>query len=777
MWKKTLSLLRGRLPRWLRHAVEPSYLFPAIAALGLCAIWITTLVIIKTERIAAEHAAAISSREQAETYEAQIVRALGVIDETLKFVKYAYELRGQVVLQELKSRALLPTDMLFVVSVADAQGALVASTRPSEESNVANDDYFLSQRQAGVFSIGLPRPMPGSGEWTLHFSRRLDAANGEFSGIVIVSVDAAYFVSGYESSKLGDHGTLGILGTDGIFRASRSGETVTAGRTVDYARTVPASTDEESEAPLSLNVWDGVQRYTSARRLFDFPLAVIVGLSAEEQLATTRHDQRTYVWRAGAGSLLLLAIVALLSRMSLQLAAVRKRVLEEHIEHAARVEYLAFHDGLTALPNRNLFNKILGQSLALAHRQNSHLAVLFLDLDRFKEINDTLGHKAGDELLQEMARRLKTCLRDSDTVARLGGDEFVVLLHIQEPEYAATVAKKIIAEVARPFFLIGQELRVTASIGISSFPEDGLEEQTLTKNADLAMYKAKQEGKNNFQFYSEELNVISLERATLESGLRHALERSEFQLCYQAKREIRSGRITGVEALLRWEHPDLGTVAPMRFIPVAEETGLIVPIGNWVLRTACLQSAAWQRQGLTRLSMAVNLTSRQFYDEHLLLNLKALLAETGMDAHLLELEIHESLLMRNTERALRLLRELKSLGIRIAIDDFGVGYVSLSAIKQFPLDTVKIDRSFIRDVASSADPRDPTSAMIAMGRALSVTVVAVGVETEAQVEFLRRNACDEVQGFYVNKPLPADQIAQLLRKQSSTLGGDFPAVA
>ncbi len=778
MLKDTLLALMRRLRRWLRHAAEPAILFPAIAAFGLVAIWGTTLSLIRGERVAAEHTAAASSRELAETYEAQIVRALREIDQTLKFVEYAYELRGeQAVLEELKSRALLPADLLFVVSIADGDGKLVASTRPYKPNSVANQDYFLSQRQAGVFSIGRPVLESSSKEWTLYFSRRLDASDGTFSGIVIVSVAAEYFVSGYESSALGEHGMLGILGTDGVFRASRSGDAVTAGKTVDYTQVVPAANDEDTEATLSLNVWDGVQRYTSARQLFDFPLAVIVGLSADEQLAATRRDMQTYLWRAGAGSLLLLAIVAILSRLSRQLAAIRKRVLQEHIAHAERVEYLAYHDGLTALPNRNLFNKILGQSLALARRQNAQLAVLFLDLDRFKDINDTLGHEAGDELLQEVAIRLKKCLRDSDTVARLGGDEFVVLLHLHEPGYAATVAQKIVAEVACPFFLVGQELRVTASIGISSFPADGRDELTLTKNADLAMYKAKQEGKNNFQFYSEELNIISLERATLESGLRHALERGEFQLCYQAKREIRSGRITGVEALLRWQHPDLGTVAPMRFIPVAEETGLIVPIGNWVLRTACMQNAEWRRLGLPLLSMAVNLTARQFFDEHLLPNLKTVLQESGMDAQLLELEIHESLLMRSSEKALRILKELKSLGIRIALDDFGVGYVSLAAIKQFPLDTVKIDRSFIRDVATSAGPRDPTGAMIAMGRALSLTVVAVGVETQAQVEFLRRNACDEVQGFYVNKPLPGDQIAELVRNQSNMSDSVFPAVA
>ena len=297
MLKGAIVALSRSLLRWLRHAAEPGILFPAIAALGLIAIWGTTLSLIKSERAAAEHTAAVSSRELAETYEAQIVRALREIDQTLKFVKYAYELRGeQLVLQKLKSQALLPADMLFVVSIADANGKLVASTRPAETISVADQDYFLTQRPAGIFSIGRPILKSGSSDWILHFSRRLDAVDGAFSGIVIVSVDAAYFVSGYESSTLGDHGMLGILGTDGVFRAGRSGETVTAGKTVDYARVVPASNDDGGEAALSFNEWDGVQRYTSARQLFDFPLAVIVGLSADERLAATRRDMQIYLW-------------------------------------------------------------------------------------------------------------------------------------------------------------------------------------------------------------------------------------------------------------------------------------------------------------------------------------------------------------------------------------------------------------------------------------------------------------------------------------------------
>ncbi len=757
----------SKLRRCLVWVTEPAILFPAIALLVLGIVWGATLNLIKVERAAAEHAAAVSSDELAETYEAQVVRALREIDLTLKFVKYAYELRGrQAVLQELNDKSLLPPALLFTVSIADSTGHVVASTKPSAIANVADQDYFQISRQIDALAIGRPTRGPSAGPGRLHFSRRLDAPDGTFAGIVTIAVDAAYFVSVYETSKLGEHGVLGILGIDGVFRARRTGEAVSASDAVDYATVVPATDQASHEAALFTNAWDGVPRYTSGRRLYEFPLAVIVGLSADEQLTATRRNVHTYLWRAAAGSLVLILITAVLSRMSRQLTASRLRAVEEQLAHAERVEYLAYHDGLTALPNRSLFSKLLGQSLNQAHRYNKRLAVMFLDLDRFKQINDTLGHEAGDQLLQEVAARLKACLRDSDTVARLGGDEFVVLLpELAEETYVATVAKKILSTVARPFELLGQEFRVTASIGISTYPQNGLDEQTLTKNADIAMYQAKEEGKNNFQFYSEALNAHSLERLTLESGLRHALERSEFELHYQAKRDIRSGRITGMEALLRWQHPDLGTIAPMQFIPLAEETGLIVPIGKWVLKTACLQSVAWQTQGLPHLSMAINLTARQFFDEGLVPDLTAILAATGMDARLLELEIAESLLMRDVERSLRILAGLKEMRIRIAVDDFGVGYSSLATLQQFPLDTIKIDRSFIRDVASVDEDKALTEAIIAMGRTLSLTVVAQGVETKAQADFLRLNACDEFQGFYLDVPMPADQTSTLLRTQ------------
>ena len=459
--------------------------------------------------------------------------------------------------------------------------------------------------------------------------------------------------------------------------------------------------------------------------------------------------------------------------MEQELAAQTRRaneMTERAVEHAERIEYLAYHDGLTGLPNRSLFGKLLSQSIDKAARHAKKLAVAYLDLDRFKQINDTLGHDVGDQLLQEVAARLRSCVRNSDTVSRLGGDEFVLLLdELEDGNCAAAIAQKILSAIAMPFTIIGQEFRVTTSIGISLYPQDGLDEQTLTKHADIAMYQAKEDGKNNYQFYCETQNAHSLERLTLESSLRHAIERNEFRLHYQAKRDIGTGRITGMEALLRWEHPDLGIVAPMKFIPVAEETGLIVIIGKWVLKTACAQNVAWQQQGLPPLSIAINLTERQFFDDHLLRDVKAILDATGMDPHLLELEINESLLIHDVEEALRILIDLKALGIRIAIDDFGIGYTSLATLQRFPLDTIKIGRSCIRDITSATQDTALADAIIAMGKSLSLTVVAQCVETREQAEFLNKHACDELQGFYFKRPLPADQFTKLLLAQATDI--------
>jgi diguanylate cyclase (GGDEF)-like protein len=753
----------------LSRATEPQILFPLIAVFLLTVIWVSTFGILRVKHAAAVHAAAVSSRDLLGTYEAQVGRALHEIDQTLNLVQYLHDRGGAPRLAELRDNDLLPPDLLFVVSIADRSGAVIDSTRPPAGQNIAAQDYFRAQHDKDNFYVGQMARGP-TGHAKLHFSRRLSTGDDTFDGAVIVAVDADYFVSTYDVAQFGQQGVLGLLGADGVFRVRRTGDAVFSGGSVDYGQVVSGPDATEKEAPVSTSSWDGGRRYTSARELYGFPLAVLVGLSADEQDIAAQNDQFAYLWWALFASALVVPVTGLLGYANWQLAESRLRESEIKLELAQRIEYLAYHDGLTGLPNRSMFSKLLAQSISESRRCDRHLAVAFLDLDRFKQINDTLGHEAGDQLLKEVAARLRACVRDSDTVARLGGDEFVLLLPaLGDGKYAATVAQKILAVIAGPFTLIGHEFRITTSIGISTYPQDGLDEQTLTKNADIAMYQAKEEGKNNFQFYSERLNANSLERLTLESSLRHALERGEFRLHYQAKRDIVSGRITGMEALLRWQHPDLGTVAPMQFIPIAEETGLIVPIGKWVLKTACLQNVAWQNQGLPRLSIAVNLTARQFADEHLLADVAAILTATGMDPHLLELEITESMLIQNVENTRRILTGLKAIGIRIAIDDFGTGYTSLATLQRFPLDTIKIDRSLIRDIAGSTEDTGLADAIIAMGKSLSLTVVAQGVETKDQAEFLRIHACDELQGFYFKRPLPADQFTKLLEAQATEI--------
>ncbi len=437
-----------------------------------------------------------------------------------------------------------------------------------------------------------------------------------------------------------------------------------------------------------------------------------------------------------------------------------RKLDEEHIQ------FLANHDALTALPNRAMFTEVLHLAIQNARRYQRNFAVLFIDLDRFKNINDTLGHDAGDNLLKEMGTRLTQTVRSSDVVARLGGDEFVVLVQeVSEAKQVDAVSRKILSALMRPMLMQGQECRVTASIGICMYPTDAQDEQSLMKNADIAMYRAKEEGKNTFKFYSEEINAHSFERMALETSLRRGLERNEFFLHYQAKLDLHTGQITGVEALVRWQHPELGIVPPMQFIPLAEETGLIVPIGKWVLNTACTQNVAWQRDGLPPLRMAVNLSARQFADENLLEDIAAALRESGMKAELLELELTESMVMQNADRAGKVLAAIKQLGVRLAIDDFGVGYSSLTHLKRFPIDTLKVDRSFIRDIPQDLEDKAITEAIIAMGKSLNLTVVAEGVETLEQETFLRDHACDETQGFYFSKPISGDQFAELLRRR------------
>ena len=887
------------LRRALSRLAEPHVLFPVIAVLLLGVVWGTTLSLIQVERASASHAASASSLELAETYEAQVVRALREIDQTLKFVKFAHHRDGgRVNLADLKAKGLLLPDLVFVTSVADRDGNIVASTRAPEVKNIAGEDYFGIPRSGDTIAIS--RPQKGAdGEWKLHFSRGLEGPDGSFAGIVSVTVAAAYFVSGYEQSRLGDKGVLGILGVDGVFRARRSGEGVYYGDSTNYAAVSPGAVGLGAAV---LNRWDNVRRYTISRELFDFPVSVVVGLSEDEQLAAANERARSYLGRAGVGSGVLILFLAGLGFLSWQLSQTRaraNRALQDEVAMRRQAEvalklrnraiessvnailimdfarpdqpieyvnpafekitgYTAaeaagrntrfllgadrdqpamqeiemalrekreghavlrnyrkngslfwndFHiapvrseegdvthfvgvindvseaksyedqlaqqanfDPLTGLANRNLLQDRLQQAIASARREGGTVTVVFLDVDNFKLVNDSLGHKVGDELLRKIAARLQSCVGESDTVARLGGDEFVLVLRNQPGEGASLetritwLMRKLMSHVSDPMLLGNRPVRASCSIGVSVYPQDGADAETLLRNADAAMYRAKELGRNRFQFFTADVHERIRRRMELESSLRLALEREEFELHYQPQVGIKSGAIVGVEALLRWRHPQKGLIAPMQFIPFAEETGLIVPIGTWVLNRACAQNKAWQDAGLPHIPVSVNMSARQCEQDDIDQVVKRALEESGLEAKYLELEITESISMAHPDESVPLMTRLRQTGVTLSIDDFGTGFSNLSYLRRFPVDRLKIDLSFVREIATDPGSLAISEAIITMSHSLNLQVIAEGVETLGQLELLGARNCDSIQGFYFSPPVPGDALAQILRE-------------
>ena len=446
-------------------------------------------------------------------------------------------------------------------------------------------------------------------------------------------------------------------------------------------------------------------------------------------------------------------------------ATIEAHKLADQVETTKiQLNHLAHHDALTDLPNRMLLQDRLNQAIEVARRQGRQLAVMFMDLDRFKHINDSLGHAVGDELLQSVAKRLVTCVRHSDTVSRQGGDEFVLLLpYIEHAEDAALSAQKTLAALAVPYRIDGHDLHISVSIGISIYPDDGADAETLIKSADTAMYHAKENGRNTYKFFKQDMNARAVQRQSIEASLRRALERHEFLLHYQPKINFHSGTIVGVEALIRWQHPERGLLQPSQFVPIAEDCGLILPIGRWVLREACLQAQSWLEAGLPPVTVAVNTSALEFRAKDFLQNLSKTLDETGLEPRYLELELTESVLMRNAEASDSVLHALSDLGVKLAIDDFGTGYSSLSYLSQFPIDTLKIDQSFVNQITSNPDDATIIGAVISMGKSLKKRVIAEGVETPEQYAFLLKQQCDEGQGFYFGRPVTAETLATLLQ--------------
>lgn len=524
--------------------------------------------------------------------------------------------------------------------------------------------------------------------------------------------------------------------------------------------------------------------------LLDYRLGVRTGLELMREsiengcrapmiLLTGQGDHRVDLeaMKAGAADYLVKGeISALLLERSMRYAIEKKRA-EDQILH------MAYYDNLTSLPNRVLFQDRLNQAIVQAERYGRRSAMLFLDLDNFKRINDTFGHRIGDLLLKAVADRLKESVRDSDsvarqhtdilnvTVARQGGDEFTVLLsEVREPQDVARVAQRFLDKLSRPFLLDGHEVFITASIGIAIYAIDGKDMDSLLKNADAAMYHAKGQGKNNYQFYKQSMNATALERLELENDLRRALERKEFLLYYQPQIDVRTGTIVGMEALIRWQHPVRGLVSPADFIPLTEETGLIIPIGAWVLQTACAQNKAWQAAGLAPIPVSVNLSSRQFGQQDLVQAITDAVGTSGLGPRYLVLEITESVIMREQEVAGDMLRQLTTKGVRVAMDDFGTGYSSLGNLKRLPIDAIKIDRSFVMDITTDPDDAAITKAIIAMGHNLNLKVIAEGVESEEQLAFLYQQGCHMIQGYLISRPVPTEEASDILAREKKGSG-------
>jgi diguanylate cyclase (GGDEF)-like protein/PAS domain S-box-containing protein len=438
-----------------------------------------------------------------------------------------------------------------------------------------------------------------------------------------------------------------------------------------------------------------------------------------------------------------------------------------------QIHFMAHHDALTGLPNRTLLMDRLSQALLQAQRNDRRVTTIFIDLDNFKVVNDSLGHSAGDILLRVVAGRMVECVRATDTVVRLGGDEFVILLIDQgDSTNVDSILDKIRAAISEPVAIEGQLFHVTGSIGLATFPEDGTDAETLLMNADVAMYRAKDMGRDNVQFYAAEMNIAAHERRVLQEGLRAGLERNEFALVYQPQVDLRSGRIFAVEALVRWNHPELGLVTPATFIPIAEESGLIVQLGDWVLREACRQNKAWQDAGMSRITVCVNVSARQFRERGWVKRVSNALAESRLEAKYLELELTESLLMQDMSHAIATMQELQAIGVQFAIDDFGTGYSSLSALKNFPVARLKIGQSFVRNLPHDANDRSIATAVISLGQKLNMKVIAEGVESEEQLAFLKDQDCDEVQGYLFSQPVEPGVFAAIMRAQA-----DLPAAA
>jgi diguanylate cyclase (GGDEF)-like protein len=718
--------------------------------------WALALERINYEREDTVRDAVRQNNNLAMAYEQQTIRTFQVIDQALRFLKLEYENEGaKLNVAGIFERGVIDGRIFSYAAIVDQQGRLVASNSAPVGLDLSDRDYFVFHRQNQYdgLLIGKPTISRVTGRTAIHMTRRVTAPGGGFHGVALVAIPPEYLSEYSQRMELGELGSTLLVGLDRVIRARRSGEVNTSGQEMSDSILFQQASASASGSLVSRGRTDGVARFISYRVLRDYPLIVSLGRSVDEALAETRVRARHYYFGGAAGTFLVL-----LSGAGLLVA------LRRHNQAQHKLRHQAHYDALTDLPNRVLCYDRLGQALRQAQRNDSTVGVLFVDLDRFKIPNDTLGHEMGDALLRETARRLQQCVRSSDTVARVGGDEFLIVLsELCKPQDAQVVAQKIVDTMAVPFAENGaREIFMSASVGIATCPPDGAAAASLIKNADAAMFRAKHNGGNNYQFYTEAMNEHAMETLLLENDLRRALEREEFVLHFQPKTSLVSGRVVGFEALIRWKRLGQSLVPPSEFVPLLEESGLIVPVGEWVIDTACAQIAAWQRTRVG-LPVAVNLSAKQFLRTDIGAVIENAARKHGVEPHLLEVEITESDAMENADQSVVILRRLKALGIGIAIDDFGTGYSSLSYLKRFPVDKIKLDRSFVSGLPNNTEDASIARAVITMAHSLGLKVVAEGVEAEAQRGFLAAHGCDEMQGYLFARPLPAAECEQFLR--------------
>ncbi len=729
---------------------------PALGMLVLVLLWAVIFTRLSVEKEATLREATASAAILSAALEQHTVKAIHQVDQITRFVKYEFEKSpGHFDLASTVEKGVVQSDSLVQVSLIDEHGRLIANTADPNPKpiDLSDREHFRVHEHENDDQLYISKPVLGrlSGHWTLQMTRRLNHPDGSFAGVVVVSEDPSYFTSDfYNNAAIGRDGVIAVISDAGTVLARRTGSADNPAGTFSASGVYPMS---EHVSGIYTDPLDSVTRIVSYRHIDGYPLGVLVGLSQAEEFADYNHTRDVYLLMATFISLAMLSFFGVATGLIGKLLG-REREMTE----------LVRHDLLTGLPNRYSTMQRLRHEVAQPGNLG-HLAILFIDLDNFKTVNDTLGHNAGDVVLQMSAARLDSAVGHAGTLARIGGDEFVVILKGDDIEKrAVALAEAASAAFSQPFEVRGSAFVLHASIGIALYAVAHESEIDLLKKADLAMYAAKEAGRNCFRFYSPQLAHRADHLMKWEQQLRVALDEGQLFLAYQPKIDLHRRCITGFEALARWNHPQYGLIPASEFIPVAETTGLIVPVGDFVIRTACAQLAQWQQQGFETLTLAVNISAVQFWRGDLYETIAQAIEETGIAAHRLELEITETAMMEYPDLVSEKIFALKRLGVRVALDDFGTGYSSLSYLNRFAVDTLKVDRSFVQAIPADRSVCVMVSAIVNLARSLGLTVVVEGTETEEQIAWLSALGPIEAQGFLFSRPVPADGVPVLIER-------------